>query len=142
MDAGHVQTNFGDLEHPAGEISINAMPMYGLECPAREKTCKVVEATPNSVLYTAKSGGKPMHTAVVHLQFDDKTPGECQAESRNLADARRLLRACESLSGQGFARPGTAVVAPLAADEADPRQDDVAKAPKGPAKLVAPKKKK
>ncbi len=127
-----VRIEFGDLEHPAGELSIFGMRIDDLKCPAGDKRCTVVQSKDRSVLYTSKSGGRATHTAVVHLVFGDKTQGECKAESHVLVDAQRLLASCESLEGNGFGQ--TNLIPPLAADAVDPTAADVAEAPKKPSR--------
>ncbi len=126
-----VRVSFGDLEHPAGELSVFGMRLDDLKCPASDKRCTVVESKDRSVLYTSKSGRRTTHTAVVHLVFGDKSEGECKAESHVLVDAQRLLASCESLTGHGFGRTGM-VAPPLSADSVDPVRVDVGKAPTKP----------
>jgi hypothetical protein len=124
-----VRIEFGDLEHPAGELSVFGMRIHDLKCPASDKQCTVVQSKDRSVLYTSKSGRRTIHTAIVHLVFGDKSQGECKAESSVLVDAQRLLASCESLEGNGFSR--AELLAPLAADAVEPTSD-VAKAPTKP----------
>lgn len=96
---GVVHVEWGDLGS-AADLTVRNARIHTLACDAGDTDCKIVETNLRSVLYASKSQTRPIWIALFHFTIG-KVEAECEGRGRHLDDARRLLKACESIAVTG-----------------------------------------